>query len=61
MHAEAAGWIDIDPAEVSGDRRFKEAQKAVREAEKALRAARKIERQSWREARERSAKVKKSG
>ncbi|EQM86738.1 TetR/AcrR family transcriptional regulator [Microbacterium maritypicum] len=61
MHAEATEWIDVDPAELSGDRRLKEAQKAVREAEKALRSARKIERQTWREARERSAKAKKSG
>ena len=60
-HADVTEWIDLDPAELAGDRRLKEAQKAVREAEKALRAARKIERQTLREARERVAKAKKSG
>ncbi|PRB13701.1 TetR/AcrR family transcriptional regulator [Microbacterium sp. MYb62] len=60
-HAEVTEWIDLDPAEVAGDRRLKEAQKAVREAEKALRAAHKIERQALREARERLAKARKPG
>lgn len=60
-HADVTEWIDIDPAELAGDRRLKEAQKAVREAEKALRAAQKIERQTLREARERVARTKKSG
>ena len=60
-HAEAAEWIDIDPAELSGDRRLREAQKSVREAEKALRAARKTEREALREAGERLAKANKSG
>ena len=59
-HVEATEWIDIDPAELVGDRRLREAQKAVREAEKALRAAHKIERQTLREARDRLAKAKKS-
>lgn len=59
-HGEASEWIDIDPAELVGDRRLKEAQKSVREAEKALRAAHKIERQTLREARDRLAKAKKS-
>lgn len=59
-HAEATEWIDLDPAELVGDRRLKEARKAVREAEKALRAAHKIERQTLREARERLGKAKKS-
>ena len=57
--AEAGEWIDLDPAELAGDRRLKEAQKSVREAEKALRAARKVERQTLREARDRVAKAKK--
>lgn len=52
-------WIALDPAEVAGDRRLKEAQKAVREAEKALRAAHKIERQALREARDRAARATK--
>lgn len=60
-HPDVTEWIDIDPAELAGDRRLKEAQKAVREAEKALRAAQKIERQTLREARERVARTKKSG
>ncbi|MFF5625473.1 TetR/AcrR family transcriptional regulator [Microbacterium sp. NPDC012755] len=60
-HGEAQDWIHLDPAELAGDRRLKEAQKAVREAEKALRAARKTERQALREAGERLAKAKKVG
>jgi len=60
-HADAAEWVDLDPAEMAGDRRLKEAQKAVRDAEKALRAAHKIERLALREARERLAKAKKTG
>lgn len=53
-------WIALDPVELSGDRRLKEAQKAVREAEKALRLAHKAERQALREARERVARAAKS-
>ncbi|MEV7798884.1 TetR family transcriptional regulator [Microbacterium foliorum] len=53
-------WIALDPVELSGDRRLKEAQKAVREAEKALRLAHKAERQALREARERVARATKS-
>lgn len=60
-HADATEWVDLDPTELAGDRRLKEAQKAVRDAEKALRAAHKIERQTLRDARERLAKTKKSG
>ena len=55
----ATDWVDLEPAELVGDRRLKEAQRAVRDAEKALRAAHKIERQALREARERLAKAKK--
>ncbi len=58
-HTSEPEWIGIDPAEVAGDRRHREALKAVREAEKALRVARKLERQSLREAKERLAKAKK--
>ncbi|PRA82100.1 TetR/AcrR family transcriptional regulator [Microbacterium sp. MYb66] len=58
--ADPTEWIDLDPAEVAGDRRLREAQKVVREAEKALRAARKAERQALREARDRVARAKKS-
>lgn len=53
-------WIALDPVELAGDRRLKEAQKAVREAEKALRLAHKAERQALREARERVARASKS-
>jgi len=51
-----APWIVTDDAEIAGDKRFREARKAVREAEKMLRAARKAERQIAREARDRRAK-----
>lgn len=51
-------WLAIDPVELAGDRRLKEAQKTVREAEKMLRAARKAERQALREARDRLARAK---
>lgn len=50
-------WIALDPVELAGDRRLREAQKAVRDAEKALRTARKAERQALREARERMMKA----
>lgn len=60
-HRVAEEWVDVDPAELAGDKRLKEAQRASREAEKALRAARKLERQALREARERMAKARKSG
>lgn len=60
-HESTTEWIDLDPAELAGDRRLKDAQKAVREAEKALRMAHKLERQALREARDRLAKAKKSG
>ncbi|MFS0852897.1 TetR/AcrR family transcriptional regulator [Microbacterium sp. 179-I 3D4 NHS] len=56
-HVSTDEWVDLDRAELSGDRRVKEAQKSVREAEKALRVARKAERQALREARERIAKA----
>lgn len=55
----ATDWVDLEPVELAGDRRLKEAQRAVRDAEKALRVAHKIERQALREARERLAKAKK--
>lgn len=60
-HVVTDEWVALDPAELAGDRRLREAQKAVREAEKALRAARKLERQALREAGERLARARKSG
>lgn len=59
--APAEEWTALDPVELAGDRRLKEAQKAVREAEKLLRAARRGERQTLREAKERLAKARKQG
>lgn len=60
-HRADEQWVALDAAELAGDKRLKEAQKASRDAEMALRAARKAERQALREARERVAKAKKSG
>ena len=60
-HVSEQDWVDVDPAELAGDKRLREAQKAVREAQKALRAARKVEQQALRDARERLARAKKSG
>ncbi|WP_309127549.1 TetR/AcrR family transcriptional regulator [Microbacterium sp.] len=55
-HAAAPGWVDLDPAELTGDKKYREAQKAVRDAEKALRDARKIERQARKDALDRAAR-----
>ncbi|MFD5213551.1 TetR/AcrR family transcriptional regulator [Microbacterium sp. NPDC058345] len=55
-HATAQDWVSLDPAELTGDKKYREAQKGVREAEKALRDARKIERQARRDALERAAR-----
>lgn len=60
-HEVSPEWIALDPAEVAGDKRVREAQKAVRDAEKSLRAAHRLERQALREARERRARSKTSG
>lgn len=49
-------WVVPDDADIADDKRFREAQKAVRVAEKALRDARKLERQAARDARERRAR-----
>ncbi|MGB4136914.1 MAG: helix-turn-helix domain-containing protein [Microbacterium sp.] len=56
-HADVQDWARVDPVELSGDKRYREARKSVREAEKALRVARKAERQVRREAMERLAKA----
>lgn len=55
-HAPVQEWLEIDRAELAGDKKYREAQKGVREAEKALRAARKLERQALRDAGERLAR-----
>lgn len=49
-------WFAPDDADIADDKRYREAQRAVRAAEKALRDARKLERQAAREARERRAR-----
>lgn len=59
-HDPAQPWVELDSAEVSGDKRYREAQKAVREAEKSLADARKRQRQAQRESVERLARQKKS-
>ncbi|WP_449278415.1 TetR/AcrR family transcriptional regulator [Leucobacter sp. GX24907] len=53
---EAAAWPRVEDADISEDKRYREARKAVRDAEKALREARKRERQTAREAREKLAR-----
>lgn len=58
-HEPPKPWVELDPAEVAGDKRHREAQKAVRDAEKALADARKVERQTRREAHERLARAQK--
>ncbi|WP_109211400.1 MULTISPECIES: TetR/AcrR family transcriptional regulator [Microbacterium] len=57
----ARPWLGLDDAEITDDKRFREAQKAVRAAEKALRDARKLERQAAREAHDRRARQAASG
>lgn len=52
-HDDPRPATTLDDAELMNDRRFREAQKAVRAAERALREAHKLERQAAREARER--------
>jgi hypothetical protein len=51
-----AEWVALTDAEIAGDKRYREAQKAVREAQKSLRDALKLERIAARDARERLAK-----
>lgn len=55
-HVAAVEWPTLDPAELAGDKKYREAQKTVRAAEKALRDARKLERQVLRDASERLAR-----
>ena len=52
-HINSAQWPTLEPAEMAGDKKYREAQKAVRIAEKALRDARKLERLALRDAHER--------
>ena len=49
-------WVVLADADVAGDKKYREAHKAVREAEKALRDALKLERIAARDARERLAR-----
>lgn len=55
---ERAPWARLDDADIADDKKFREAQKAVRVAEKALRDARKLERLAARDARERRARLR---
>ena len=57
-HVKRSPWVQADDADVAGDKKLREAQKAVRMAEKALRDARKVERQTAREAAERVRKTR---
>lgn len=50
---ERPPWLVLDDADVAGDKKYREARKAVRAAERSLRDARKLERVALREARER--------
>ncbi len=52
-HVSDVEWIGVEPAEVSADKKLREARKAVRDAEKALRDARKLERVVLRDAHDR--------
>ena len=51
-------WVRLEDADITDDKKFREARKAVREAEKALRDARKLERVAARDARERRARLR---
>lgn len=51
-------WQTADDADIADDKKFREAQKAVRMAEKALRDARKLARLAARDARERRARLR---
>lgn len=55
-HEDGQPWVVPDDADIAEDKRFRDAQKAVRVAEKALRDARKLERVAARDARERLAR-----
>lgn len=54
-------WGAPADAEIAGDKKFREAQKAVRDAERMLRIARKAERQAAREAHDRHARQRAEG
>lgn len=61
QRTERAGWTVRADEDISDDKRFREAQKAVREAEKTLRDAHRAVRQAAREARERRARQRPEG
>lgn len=54
---QAPEWTGLDDADIAGDRKHREAQKALREAERSLRDARRAARQTAREARDRVARA----
>ena len=51
-------WAQVEEGELAGDKKHRDARKAVRAAEKALRDARRLERQAAREAAERLARLR---
>lgn len=58
-HVSDVEWIGVEPADVAGDKKLREARKAVRDAEKMLRDARKVERVVLRDARDRLDRTRK--
>ena len=54
--AGMAPWAELDDADIIGDKRYREARKAVRDAQKELRDALKLERLAARDARDRLAR-----
>jgi hypothetical protein len=57
----ARPWQTVEDADITADKKYREARKAVREAEKALRDAQKMERQAARDARERRDRARAGG
>ena len=60
-HAVEADWVEAEPAEVAGDKKLREARKAILDAEKVLRAARKNERAVLRDAHQRVGRTRAHG
>jgi len=56
QRAGMAPWAELDDADIIGDKRYREARKAVRDAQKELRDALKLERLAARDARDRLAR-----
>jgi AcrR family transcriptional regulator len=56
LHDLPQAAVELERADIAGDRRVREARKAVREAERALRDARRLEKVAVRDARERASR-----